>query len=565
MAYRLYTFIIAPILLLFIVAGCAEQDVGNEIVDNLQARATVENQFSVLLEQARWGNGDAYLQLAELHHKGNDGNQDFLASLSMLMMADQYGGISSIDDYLKSLPSEDNFKLFYDAVELFGKERFEESLEITDRMISNGFIEGYTLKGFISVEQGDTIEGKRILSQAADQGSSFAELLLATLPGGYEATAPNITSLTSLADRIPLACKLLGDIYSGIDHQGNSNEELAVMFYKKADEYGCLGRRAARWLLGYYTREQIPVGERELERLSILAGNIECSCNEDSSVVQYYDSVLEDSVETILVNALKETNSDKGIVYVVETKTGRLIANVSIEREYDGFVPFADTYNQGRTIMVTAASYLALLESGKVKPETEFDTGNGVYGDVRDHNWYRGGYGQITLERALELRSEVAFTIAKEYTFGDATKTYEEVVDSYLGGDPNHSIGILTFYNAVANGGRMVKIVSEGDYDFVLNEQIAEKEHIALLQKGLKDAVKDGIFKKVGCEYVDVAANGRRFSINESTIRMELCGYFPTDNPKYTVMVIMEKEGLPASAGGMCGPVLSKIANMLMQ
>lgn len=565
MAYRLYTFIIASILLLFTVVGCAEQDVGNEVVDNSPVHASVENQFSVLLEQARWGNGDAYLQLAELYHKGNDANQDFLASLSMLMMADQYGGINSIDDYLKSLPSEDNFKLFYDAVELFGKKWFEESLEITDRMISNGFIEGYTLKGIISVEQGDTIEGKRILSQAADQGSSFAELLLATLPGGHEATAPNITSLTSLADRIPLACKLLGDIYSGIDHQSNSNEELAVMFYKKADEYGCLGRRAARWLLGYYTREQIPVGERELERLSILAGNIECSCNEDSSVVQYYDSVLEDSVETILVNALKETISDKGIVYVVETKTGRLIANVSIEREYDGFVPFADTYNQGRTIMVTAASYLALLESGKVKPETEFDTGNGVYGDVRDHNWYRGGYGQISLERALELRSEVAFTIAKEYTFGDATKTYEEVVDSYLGGDPNHSIGILTFYNAVANGGRMVKIVSEGDYDFVLNEQIAEKEHIALLQKGLKDAVKDGIFKKVGCEYVDVAANGRRFSINESTIRMELCGYFPTDNPKYTVMVIMEKEGLPASAGGMCGPVLSKIANMLMQ
>ncbi len=399
--------------------------------------------------------------------------------------------------------------------------------------------------------------------------SSHKEAASGTVPRLYSSLTvlclyskePEPVSLYYLISRLILQSLVV----SGIDYQGNSNEELAVMFYKKADEYGCLGRRAARWLLGYYTREQIPVGERELERLSILAGNIECSCNEDSSVVQYYDSVLEDSVETILVNALKETNSDKGIVYVVETKTGRLIANVSIEREYDGFVPFADTYNQGRTIMVTAASYLALLESGKVKPETEFDTGYGVYGDVRDHNWYRGGYGQITLERALELRSEVAFTIAKEYTFGDATKTYEEVVDSYLGGDPNHSIGILTFYNAVANGGRMVKIVSEGDYDFVLNEQIAEKEHIALLQKGLKDAVKDGIFKKVGCEYVDVAANGRRFSINESTIRMELCGYFPTDNPKYTVMVIMEKEGLPASAGGMCGPVLSKIANMLMQ
>ena len=46
---------------------------------------------------------------------------------------------------------------------------------------------------------------------------------------------------------------------------------------------------------------------------------------------------------------------------------------------------------------------------------------------------------------------------------------------------------------------------------------------------------------------------------------MELCGYFPADNPEYTVMVVMEKEGIPASAGGMCGPVMHEIVDTLMQ
>ena len=40
---------------------------------------------------------------------------------------------------------------------------------------------------------------------------------------------------------------------------------------------------------------------------------------------------------------------------------------------------------------------------------------------------------------------------------------------------------------------------------------------------------------------------------------MEICGYFPAEAPQYTLMVVMEKNGLPASAGGQCGPVMSRI------
>ncbi len=215
--------------------------------------------------------------------------------------------------------------------------------------------------------------------------------------------------------------------------------------------------------------------------------------------------------------------------------------------------------------MVSAATYLALLTSKKVKPETEFDTRNGIYGDIRDHNWRRDGYGTISLNQALELRSEVAFTMAKEYVYGDSAGLYEEKMNLYLGGEPNHTMGILTFYNAVANGGRMVKIVDEGDDNFVLNEQIAGKEYITLLQRGLKNAVKSGLFKKAGSTSTDIAACGRTFDRDEKIMRMELCGYFPADAPQYTVMVILEKEGKPASSNWMCGPVIKKIAEKLIK
>ena len=46
---------------------------------------------------------------------------------------------------------------------------------------------------------------------------------------------------------------------------------------------------------------------------------------------------------------------------------------------------------------------------------------------------------------------------------------------------------------------------------------------------------------------------------------MELCGYFPSDNPLYTIMVILEKEGLPASAGGLCGPIFAHTVDLLVE
>ena len=264
-------------LIVLLLASCAEQELYKDITDATYSKVSVvvEDQYTVLLEQARWGDGQAYLKLADLYHKGQGVQQDFLGTISMLEMANLYGAINKIEDYMSSLPEEDNMKLFFEAMDNFEKKSMEESAETIERLIAQGSPEGYTLQGIMTAVKGDTIEGKRLIGLAAKQGSTFAELLLTVLPDKSGSMNLNVEQLTPLADKIPFACKLLGDIYAGVEDQNMTNEDLAAMYYKKADEQACLGRRAAWWLIDYYVRNHVQVDDKEMERLKILSGYID--------------------------------------------------------------------------------------------------------------------------------------------------------------------------------------------------------------------------------------------------------------------------------------------------
>ena len=272
---------------------------------------------------------------------------------------------------------------------------------------------------------------------------------------------------------------------------------------------------------------------------------------------------LETAVTEVIKECLSEIDWNNATVYVVETMTGRIKANVSLMRKDAGVEPYADTYNQERSQMLGAPAYLALLVTEKVTPESVFDTEGGIYGQIKDHNWRKGGYGEIDLERALGVRSQVSFAKAGEQAYGADSTAFVEKVKCYLGDEPDRAEGILTFYNAVANGGRMLKLVTEGEDSIILCEQIAPRKHIEALQRGLERSVSDGVFKTAERDNVKVAACGRTFVKEGDTRRMELCGYFPADNPKYTVMVILEKEGLPAGAAYMCAPIMAQIVDIL--
>ena len=304
--------------------------------------------------------------------------------------------------------------------------------------------------------------------------------------------------------------------------------------------------------------------ENEVVGESVEQSSANASLAENQSAT-YRDADLEKSVSAILQETMAEQNCTKGVVYVVETSTGAIKTQVSLASKRKQFVPYDDTYNEEQSVMMTGPTYLALLSSGQISPDDVIDTECGIYKDVKDHNWHRGGYGQLTLEQALGHRSLVAFTKAKEMVFGNRAVQLDDKISEYLANMPNTPMGMLTFYNAVANGGRMVKLQTEGNEVIVLNEKMSEPVYIATLQMGLERAVSSGLFRKAGCNYTSVAACGRTFQAKGNNRRMELCGYFPTIHPLYTIMVILEKIGLPASANGMCGLVMANTIDVLVK
>ena len=546
-------------VVVLILASCSDQFNVENVTDAV-LEPSADSDVSALMEKARWGDGEAYVKLADCYRDGKGVKQDFINMLAMVSFADEYGGASRMEDYISSLPEESEYRLVFDAMEKFCGNKQEEGFAMAEKLIERDYAEGYTVKGVILSEQGNREEGKHLLERAAEKGSGFAELYLC-IPDLKTKQNTDIGRLTALAERMPLANASLAKIYTGKENPDLKNEQLAAYYYMKADENACLSKNGARWLLAYHRNGgNLKLSEKDIERLELLADS------QKEEQVNIRHSVLETGIALHLEQDQEEYKMwSKAIVYVVETKTGKIKASVAYERKGDSFVPYKDTYNQEQSVMECGSTYLALLSTGKVTPEHVYNTGAGVYGNVRDHNWRRGGYGAISLERALEVRSQIAFTMAKEQVFGGNTSEFDDLIYSYLGGWPNCAYGILAFYNAVANGGKMVELVSEGAYGNVIQEQIAQPQYIKELQVGLEHSVSHGLMRKAGRDYVKVSACGRTFNLTDNYRRMELCGYFPSENPLYTIMVILEKEGLPASAGGMCGPIFAHTVDLLVE
>ena len=131
---------------------------------------------------------------------------------------------------------------------------------------------------------------------------------------------------------------------------------------------------------------------------------------------------------------------------------------------------------------------------------------------------------------------------------------------------------VRVFYNAIAYGGKMVKpILYKGETE-IINPQIASKENVDSVQLALTKVVSEGLGKPAASGKVQVAgATGTsQISIVDDDsdklleYSVEFCGFFPADQPKYSIIVSMNKMGLPASGGLMAGSVFSDIVDYMV-
>ena len=147
-------------------------------------------------------------------------------------------------------------------------------------------------------------------------------------------------------------------------------------------------------------------------------------------------------------------------------------------------------------------------------------------------------------------------------------------------------ISMLAFYNAIANNGklmrpRFVKKVSKGGLTIMEfppepmkgYEQICKPRTVKLMQEVLRKVVSQGLAKKAGSELFQVAGKTGTAQMSKGAAGyksgsvdylLSFAGYFPADAPRYSCIVCIQKTGIPASGGQMCGPVFKNIAEGIM-
>ena len=353
-----------------------------------------------------------------------------------------------------------------------------------------------------------------------------------------------------------------------------------------------------------------------------------------ADIVTTIDVSMQDLAERSLIEELKEINANVGVAIVMDVPTGDIKAIVNMEKCFDG--EYREIHNHAVSDLLEPgsvfkpASILVALDDGVVDTTYRVETAGGVwpmYGrDMKDHNWRKGGYGMLTLAQTLWYSSNIGVSrIIDDHYRNNPEKFVKGIYRTGLHDDlkiplvgatsarirmphknshgqydnwaktslPWMSIGYetqvppistLTFYNTIANNGKMMrprfvsKVVKDGEtiMEFppeVMRPQIAKEKSIKELQTILEQVVSVGLGRKAGSPNFKVAGKTGTAQVSKgaggykaggTNYLVSFAGYFPADNPRYSCIVCILKSGLPASGGSMSGKVFHDIAEGIM-
>lgn len=334
---------------------------------------------------------------------------------------------------------------------------------------------------------------------------------------------------------------------------------------------------------------------------------------------------LQDVAENALYRQLSRYGAHHGCVVVMEVKTGDIKAIANLEKGSDG--AYHETYNYavgestepGSTFKLM--SLMAALEDGVVDLDDMVETGDGTvkYYDkvIRDHDEI--GLGTITVQEVFEKSSNVgtAKIIYDNYKSNPrkyVDRLYSMQINKPLDlqikgegkplirypGDPLWSgislpmmsygyevhltpLQILTFYNAVANDGKMMKprFVSEirdGTWTVktfdneVITNAVCSRSTVRKAQTMLEGVVERGtainlrnsnykIAGKTGTAQIANAKYGYRTGARMS-YQASFVGYFPAEDPLYSCIVVVNAPSSAVYYGNVVsGPVFREISD----
>ncbi|MDE7457087.1 MAG: transpeptidase family protein [Prevotella sp.] len=354
-------------------------------------------------------------------------------------------------------------------------------------------------------------------------------------------------------------------------------------------------------------------------------------------IVTTIDVNMQDLAERAVLDELKLINGEMGVAILMEVETGDVKAIVNMLRNSDGnyieAVNSAISYRCEPGSVFKTASFLVALDDEVVDTGYVIRTGCGIYPmygrEMKDHNWRRGGYGDISVARTLEVSSNIGVSYVIDHFYHDDAERYvkglyrvgigedlklQDILPGYrppiirmphrkkngryddnwyattlpwmsIGYETQIApINTVTFYNAIANNGKMMrprfvkKVLKNGEVvqEFppeVIKERIAKPKAIEMMQTILEHVVSQGLGRKAGSPLFKVAGKTGTAQVSQGKAGyksgvmqywLSFAGYFPADNPRYSCIVCLKKSGSPASGGGMSGVVFHHIAEGVM-
>lgn len=335
---------------------------------------------------------------------------------------------------------------------------------------------------------------------------------------------------------------------------------------------------------------------------------------------------FQDVAESALLRQLQKHEADHGTVILMEVKTGaiRAIANLKRTEEgayYEGYnYAIGESTEPGSTFKLPAL--IAALEDGYVDMDDIIDCGDGsrkFYDETMyDSNYDEGGWGEITVKRVFEVSSNIGMAEIINRSYGKNPQEFIDRLDEMnlrnplgieiLGeGKPliknttddwsgitlawmahgyelqQTPLQILTFYNAIANDGVMVKPkfveqiangrkverVIETD---VLHPKICSKETIEKVKEALEGVVENGTASNLrNADYRIAGKTGTAQIANKNygysyqskvSHQASFAGYFPANKPQYSCIVVVNAPSRNVYYGNLvAGPIFKEVAD----
>lgn len=340
-------------------------------------------------------------------------------------------------------------------------------------------------------------------------------------------------------------------------------------------------------------------------------------------VVSTININIQDIAHHALLKQLETYQADHGCTVVMEVATGEIKAISNLGRTKDGTYAERFNYAVGETYepgsVFKTVSLVTALEEAKIDTTYTVDTKKGVisfYGrQVWDSN--RKGYGVINLSKAMQLSSNTAIVQMVHDLFGKNPKKFVDKINKMhlnrkLGlsisgeGEPfipqPHQRGwsgialewmafgygvemtplqVLTFYNAIANNGvmlkpRMIREVKHWNksiqkFDIeVLNSTLCSEQTATIVKKVLENTVKYGTGKNLYTPHFSMAGKtgtAQKDYKDKSKLGYisSFAGFFPADNPKYSCIVVIHNPDKKIGYYGadVSGPVFKSIAQKI--